>query len=66
MRALLQLVELAVDRDIVAEQPQERALQVGDEAVDLKNGRLERLAPAESEQLIGQSRGPAGGGTNFR
>ena len=42
-----------------------RALEVGDQAVDLEDGRLERLAAAESEKLIGQGGGPAGGVANF-
>ncbi len=55
------MMEMADDRDVVAEEPEERALEIGDEAVDLENGGLERLAAAEGEQLIREGRGAPGG-----
>src|SRR5258706_11135271 len=53
------------DRDIVAEEPEERMLEVGDETVDLEHSRFERLATAEGQELMGERGGSTGGGADF-
>ena len=59
------MMEVTNDRDIVAEEPEERTLEVGDQAVDLEHGGLERLPTAEGEKLMGERGGTAGGGADF-
>ncbi len=63
--AFFQMMQVTNDRDVVAEEPEERTLEVGDEAVDLEHGGLERLATAEGEELVGERGGAAGGVADF-
>ena len=50
-----------VDRDVLADQPAEHLVQLGDERVDVEERRFHELLPGEAEQLPGEAaRGLAG------
>jgi hypothetical protein len=46
------MMQMTDDRDVVAEEAEERLLEVGDKAVDFEDGGLERLTATEGEKLI--------------
>src|ERR1700730_17642092 len=57
---------MADDMDVLADQAQERALQVRDDGIDFDHFSLERLAAAESKKMLGESGGAPGGASYFR
>ena len=44
---------MAEDVNVLAKQPQERTLKIRNDGIDLHIARLERLAPAEGEEMSG-------------
>ena len=62
-----QMMQVTNDRDVVAEEPEERTLEVGDQAVDLEHGGLEsawRRLKARS-WWVSEEAGPAAGADFF-
>jgi len=52
VRALFEMMQMAGDGNVFAEEAEERALEIRDDRIDLENLRLKRLPPAKGQQLI--------------
>ena len=65
VRAFFQVMQVAFDRNVFAEKAEQGTLEIGDERVHLEHRRLERLAAAEGEELIGEGGSAVGGVADF-